>query len=197
MKNFRELIRTTLIGGVLFLIPLVFVAAILGKAFQLMKVVAKPLSKLLPYDSAYEYIIVETLTVLLILVCCLLAGILARSAWAKSWNQKLDAVLLELIPGYSWVKGFTGDISDADATKALKPVLVRYDDQSQLAFEVERTADGIVAVYLPGSPDYRSGAVSYVEKDRVRPIDASFKGVVDICKNLGRDSVEVLSGHIA
>ncbi len=122
----------------------------------------------------------------------MLAGTLALQPLGGEVNKKLDAVLLQLVPGYAWVKGITGDIHDDDDEDALKPVLVRLDDQFQLGLEVDRAADGLVAVYLPGSPDPRSGAVSYVTADRIRPVDSGFKAVMKICKNRGRGSEVVL-----
>jgi uncharacterized membrane protein len=195
MNRLHALFRTTLVGGALFLIPLVFVVVILGKAFQIMKVIATPIGKLIPVDSIAGVALVEVLTVFIMILSCLLAGLLARSPWGQRVNQKLDALLLQMIPGYAWVKGFTGEIQDEEADAALKPVLVRLDDQFQLALEVDRAADGLVAVYLPGAPDPRSGVVSYVMADRIQPVNAGFKTVVKICKNLGRDSTAILSGR--
>jgi len=195
MKNLRRLIRTTLIGGFIFLIPLVCVVVVVGKAFQIMKVVAKPLGNLIPVESVAGFAVVELLTTFIMILFCLLAGMLARSPWGRKVNAKLDSVLLQMIPGYAWVKGVTGGIHDEEAEEVLKPVLVRLDDQFQLAFEVDRAADGLVAVYLPGSPDPRSGAVSYVTGDRIQPVDAGFKAVVKICKNLGRGSTVILAGQ--
>jgi uncharacterized membrane protein len=192
MNALQRLIRDTLIGGVLFLIPLVFVVVVFGKAFQIMKVVATPLGKLISIESFAGFAVVEILTVFIMVLCCLLAGMLARSPWGKKLNEKIDVILLQMIPGYAWVKGMTGEIHDEDAEEVLKPVLVRFDDQFQLAFEVDRTADGLVAVYLPGSPDPRSGAVSYVTGDRIQPVDAKFNTVVKVCKNLGRGSTAML-----
>ena len=195
MNNLWRLIRTTLIGGVIFLIPLVFIVVVFGKAFQIMKVVATPLSKLIPFESVVGFAVVEILTVLVLILVCVLVGMLARSPWAQKVYEKLDAVLLQVIPGYAWIKGITGGIHDQDASDVLKPVLVRFDDQFQLAFEVDRASDGLVAVYLPGSPDPRSGTVSYVTADRIQPVDAGFKAVVKICRNLGRGSGKILSGQ--
>jgi uncharacterized membrane protein len=195
MNALQRLIRDTLIGGVLFLIPLVFVVVVFGKAFQIMKVVATPLGKLISIESFAGFAVVEILTVFIMVLCCLLAGMLARSPWGKKLNEKIDVILLQMIPGYAWVKGMTGEIHDEDAEEVLKPVLVRFDDQFQLAFEVDRAADGLVAVYLPGSPDPRSGAVSYVTGDRIQPVDAKFNAVVKVCKNLGRGSTAMLPGQ--
>jgi len=197
MSSVRRLIRTTLIGGILFLIPLVFAVVVVGKAFQIMKVVATPLAKLIPAQNLAGYAVVELLTVGIMILGCLLAGTLARSPWGRKVNEKLDAVLLQMIPGYAWVKGITGGIRDDDAEDLLKPVLVRFDDQTQLGLEVDRAADGRVTVYVPGAPDPRSGAVSYVTSDRIQPVNAGFKAVVKICKNLGRGSTEMLSGQRA
>jgi len=195
MNYMRRLIGTTLIGGVLFLIPLVFVVVVFGKAFQIMKVIATPLDALIEAENFAGFAVVEILTVLIMIVCCLLAGMIARSPWGQKINKKLDAILLQMIPGYAWVKGMTGDIRDEDAEEALKPVLVKFDDQFQVAFEVDRATNGLVAVYLPGAPDPRSGAISYVTADRVRPVDTGFKDLVKICKNLGRGSAAKLSGQ--
>ena len=42
-----HLIKTTIIGGVLFLLPLVVIALIIGKAYQIGMLVAGPLGALL------------------------------------------------------------------------------------------------------------------------------------------------------
>ncbi len=101
MKSLARLIRTTLIGGVLFLIPLVFVVVFFGKAFQIMKVVATPLGKLIPVESFAGFAVVEILTAFIMILCCLLAGTLARSPWGRKANEKLDTILLQVIPGYA------------------------------------------------------------------------------------------------
>ena len=196
MKNMRLLIRTTLIGGVLFLIPLVFVVAIFGKAVQIMTSIAVPLGKLIPIDSVAGVAVVPILTTLIMLFACLTAGLIARSPAGQKVYKKLDTVLLQVIPGYAWVKGVTGGIRDEDAEDVLKPVLVSFDDQFQLGYEVDRKTDGLVAVYLPGAPDPRSGTVSYVTNDRVKAVDVSFTAISKICKNLGRGSATILSNQI-
>jgi hypothetical protein len=118
-------------------------------------------------------------------------------AGGQSVYKRLDTVLLQIIPGYAGIKGVTGGIRDEDAEEVLKPVLVRFDDQYQLAFEVDRATDGLVAVYMPGAPGPRSGTVSFVTSDRIRPVDVGFKAITKICKNLGRGSGAVLSSPVS
>ena len=192
----REFIRTTLIGGILFLIPLVMVVVVFGKAFQILKIVATPLGKLIPIESVAGFALVEVLTAVVMLLCCLMAGLVARSPWGRNVYGKIDTILLQLIPGYSWVKGVTCEISDEEAEDTFKPVLVRLDDQYQLGFEVDRAAEGLVAVYLPSAPDPRSGALSYVTADRIQSVDVGFKAINMTCKKLGRGSGAMLAGQL-
>jgi len=190
----RSFIRTTVIGGVLFLIPLAVVVAVLGKAFEVLKVLATLLSRLIPIETVVGIAIVEILTVGIMLLCCFASGLLARSSAGRSAYEAVDAILLQLIPGYAWVRVYTGDISDEEAERGLRPVLVQFDDQYLLAVEAERTDDGLVAVYLPNAPNPRSGALSYVTADRVKPLAASFQAVSKVLKDLGRGSSALLAG---
>ena len=195
MKKFRKMIQTTFIGGFIFLIPLVVIVAVVGKAISIMQLVAVPLGEMIPVDSVAGVGIVPILTAVILVVPCLLAGMAARSSWGRKVYKKLDDTLLQVIPAYAWVKGMTSSISDEDAKDVLKPVLIRFDDQSQLGFEVDRAVDGSVAVFLPGAPDPRSGAVSYVAADRVQAVEVGVHAITKICKNLGRNSVAILAGR--
>ena len=63
MSRFRELLKTTLFGGVLFLVPLVFIVAVVGKAYQVLKIVATPIGNWIPYDTVAGFAIAEFLTI--------------------------------------------------------------------------------------------------------------------------------------
>jgi uncharacterized membrane protein len=68
----------------------------------------------------------------------------------------------------------------------LKPVLVRFDDLSQVAFEVESHEDDSVTVYLPGCPDPWSGSLVNMTKDRVERLDTDFVTVVKRLRTVGK-----------
>ena len=197
MKSVAVFLRLTLIGGVIFLIPLVIVVAAVGKAFQIMRVVAAPLSRLIPIESVAGYAFIDVLAVIVMVLLCLIAGLVARSPWGRKMYAKLDELMLHMIPGYAWIKGVTGDISDDEAEATMKSVLARFDDLYQVGFEVDRTDDGLVVVYLPGAPDPRSGTLSYMTADRIQQIDAGFAEVSKSFKMLGRGAGAMLPGHLA
>jgi uncharacterized membrane protein len=70
----------------------------------------------------------------------------------------------------------------------LKPVMARFDDLSQVAFEVERHEDDSVTVYLPGCPDPWSGSLVNMTKDRIEPLDTDFVTLVKRLRTVGKSS---------
>jgi uncharacterized membrane protein len=73
----------------------------------------------------------------------------------------------------------------------LVPVLARFDDQAQVGFEVERLENGLVAVFLPSSPDTLSGTVAYLTEDRVDILNIDFATVTKTLRTLGRGSQQL------
>lgn len=192
----KKFLITTAIGGALFLVPLVLVVAILGQAYQIMMRVAEPIQQLIPFASVAGVGVVNLLALLLILFTCLLAGLIAQSGPARRLYTRLDAILLEIIPGYAWTKTVVASVGGAPVTEGFKPVLVTLDDQMQLAFELERVADNLVVVFFPGAPDVRSGTVAYVTADRVQPVDASFLSINKSLKHMGKGAGRLLPQHM-
>ena len=75
------------------------------------------------------------------------------------------------------------------------PVVARFDDNAQMAFELER-AEGIVTVFLPGSPDPWGGTVVHMPEDRITVMDAKMQDVSKIMKSLGRGSSSILPSAV-
>jgi len=78
------------------------------------------------------------------------------------------------IPGYGFLKALT-DSLDKEHGVTLRPVLVRFDDYSQLAFEVDQLPDGRKVIYIPSAPNPRAGSVLVLDKDRVGRTQVAIK----------------------
>jgi len=192
MSGWTGFVRTTVIGGLLFLVPFIEVVVILGKAFAIMRAVAQPLSAFVPIEGLGDILLIDLIAVGLILLLCFLAGLVARSMLANKLVGGLEQRFLSRVPFYHFVKGMTGSIVEAEGDHAMKTVLVRLDDYAQVAFEIERTESGEVVVYLPGAPNPWSGAVCIMEAERVTPLETSMLMAVQNIKHLGKGSSKLL-----
>lgn len=189
----RKFILTTILGGVVFLIPFIIVDVLLVKGFMIMHTLAEKVHMFLPLDSIVGLPFVRILALLFLVGSCFVSGLIAKSSWGRNIQNRIDDLLLQLVPGYAWIKGMTSIVSEEEAAAVLKPVWIRFDDQYQVGFEVERCEEGLVAIFLPGAPDPRSGTLSYVESDRVEGLDLSFGEVVRNIRKLGLGSAAKIS----
>jgi len=195
MNEKKSFLKTTLIGGLIFLIPFVVIMAVLGKAIKIMASLAHPISKIIPIDSVAGIAIVNIVAVVVLIFICFFAGLLANSPAGKRAFNSLDIKLMALLPGYAFVKGIAGSMDDKEDKKVLTPVLAKFDDQSQVGFEVERMDNGLVAVFLPGSPDTWSGTVAYMTEDRVEKLNIDFTTATKTLRTLGRGSNELFNNN--
>jgi uncharacterized membrane protein len=184
--------RTTLIGGVLFLLPIVIVLLLLGKAWQVSMAVAEPIAAALPLPGAGAVIAVEAAAVLLLVLICYLAGLVAARAAMRRRFASLDGALMEMLPPYAFVKTMVGSMAQAEGEAGvLRPVAVKFDDYTQLALEVERDGAQVV-IYLPGSPSPWSGATMIVEAGRVTALPIASHEMIRTVRLLGRGSLAAL-----
>ena len=151
MKRQLDFIKTTAVGGFVFLIPAVIVVIALGKLIGGFKTLAKALSPIFEIESWFGGFVLDIVAVAVLL--CFAAGLLARRAAAKQVRERLDRSLLDFIPGYAFIKGFADNLRQTEEISgSFVPIMVRFDDYVQMAFETERLPNGKVAVYLPGAP---------------------------------------------
>ena len=187
MKTFK----TLFIGGLVFLVPFAVVLVVIAKVRGVSKRMAEPLDSMIPVEAVGGIALANILEVVIIVLVCFLAGFIATSAIGKRLYRKIDDWLLNLIPRYAFVKSMTETIGDQEDS-TLQPVLVRFDDLSQIAFEVERGPGDLVTVYLPGSPDPWSGSVAQVTADRVDMLATDFTSVVQSLRKVGRGASALL-----
>ena len=94
MKSFSQFIKTTILGGLIFLVPLFVVTIVLAKAHEFMAKIAEPFSALIPLDTIGGVAIANILAILAILLCCLIVGMLAKGDTAKRLLKSTEDKLL-------------------------------------------------------------------------------------------------------
>lgn len=190
-----QIIRTTLVGGIFFLIPVVVLFLLLDQAIDLISGISDPVVALLPEGFDDNPIASKVVAILILLLICFFAGLLARTELARRFESLVETRLLVNLPFYSVLKAQAGAMVESKQA-ALIPVLVRLDDTWQVAFEMERVAGDLVAVFIPGAPDPWSGAVAVVEAARVsEPLSLSMAAVQNLSHRLGRGMNEALAEH--
>ncbi len=195
-KRILRPIITTVIGGVVFLIPITVVVGIVGKGLVATTKASEPVVELLPVHEALGHLIVQTLAIVFLFLICYLAGKVTRMAVGRAVTDSVESKLQVIYPRYTVIKAMTQSLRGEGDVDKLKSVFVCFDDNAQIAFEVERGENGLVTVFMPGSPDPWSGTVLHVLANRVFPLDTDFKQLNKKIKALGRGTAAILDEQL-
>ena len=90
MKNIFRIIRTTIVGGIFFLLPLAFIIIISGKIWGFTQRVVRPLLGGSQNTTIIGIALYEVVAICLLLLVCLLAGLLAARSKATANDRYGD-----------------------------------------------------------------------------------------------------------
>ena len=191
IRSFRD----TLVRGILWLVPVMLFGMLVAKAIGMLRQVVAPIAE--PLGTLGGVSAPALVAVLLLVVVCLLAGLIARTRGALGITNWLERTVLTRIPGYSYVKGMGESMAGVEGAIAYQPVLARIEDAWQLGIIVETIEPGQYAVFVPGAPNPWSGSVYFMAEDRVRKLQMTFGQMQGCLKRLGIGSSTLLQGKLS
>ena len=195
MRGIVDVLKSTVVGGVLFLLPLIVMIVIVEKAVQLATRVFAPLAPMLGERPILGVSAATLGSLIALLLLCLVAGVVARTVVAQKLVDRLESSILGRIPVYGILKSTAEGIAGLESDESMKPVVVRLDDNLVIGLmTAEEEGNDLIAVYLPGAPTPFSGSVIYVGRDRVSPIEATTVETFAAMKAIGRNSLDLVAG---
>jgi uncharacterized membrane protein len=191
MKSF---VRTTLVGGLMFLVPVALLLVVLRHAMQFAGKVAKPIAANFPETEIVGVGVVSLVAAFILLLIAFVAGLLARTAPGRRVTHWFEESIFGGLPQYRMVKSMAEGLAQIEGGHGMQPVLYRGDEGWQIAYRLEELADGWVAIFLPASPTPMSGNILYVQAYKVRPLEIGMPAAMKLVKSVGVGSAEVLRG---
>ncbi len=187
----REFLKSTLVGGVVFLLPLVLVALMLNYGVQLVSGVAGPALEFLgleSYGTVQGLGIVTAASLVILIAIAFLAGFIARTKFGSGLTEWLEKAILNRLPQYQMMKSMAGSYATLHSQAGLSPALVLVEGIWRIGYRLETLENGWETVFLPQSPGTMTGIVAYVPAERVRPLDITMAEATSLVQNMGLGS---------
>ena len=174
MKNIVAFIKTSLVGGLFVLLPLVLFYLLLSELLQLVVTLATPIADLFP-KSTFERVNMPVLMGLVLIVgASFVFGLALRSASLRRSGLWVERTLLGRLPLYNAVKSLARGLVGAQEDTAFRSaVLHSPDGEREIVYVIEEHGDGQMTVLVPWAPASFAGSVKIVGSDRVEMLDAS------------------------
>ncbi len=194
----KEFLKTTLVGGVVFLVPLAILLAALGHALQIVVEAIKPVLAALHIDEMGKIAGIGTVTILAVILLVLIsfaAGLVARTRAGGRISAWFENSFFNKFPPYQTFKSMTQGLEHVEGENSeLKPALVNTEGGWQLGYLLEPIEHGWVAVFIPQAPTPTTGNIRYFPGERVRVLNITMSQLTAIVKNIGVGSGLVLRG---
>jgi uncharacterized membrane protein len=181
MKGLAELTKTTLIGGLLVVLPIYLSILLLAKTVAAIFALLSPITAAIPAGAQFRQVI----AIVIVLAVCLVAGLVVRTAPGRRAKNAFERSVLEKIPGYALVRGLAERVSGDEGGGAFQPALVEIEDALSPGFIIEELDDGRYTVLVPSVPTPAAGALFILPRERVHPLDVPFTQAVKVISKWG------------
>jgi uncharacterized membrane protein len=189
MKALAEFTRTTLIGGILVLLPVYLAVLLLMKALAAVMALVAPVTAQVPAGAEFRQLI----AIVIILAACFIAGLVVRTGPGGRGIEKLQRRLLEKIPGYQLLRGVISRLSGDETSTAFEPALVELEDALVPALIVEELPDGQFVVLVPSVPTPVSGALYVLPAARVHRIGVPLTKLMKVYSKFGEGTGDLVA----
>jgi uncharacterized membrane protein len=181
MKGLAEITKTTLIGGLLVVLPIYLSILLLAKTLAAIFALLSPVTAAIPAGAQFRQVI----AIVIVLAVCLMAGLIVRTTAGLRAKNAFERSVLEKIPGYALVRGLAERVSGEEGEGAFQPALVEIEDALSPGFIIEELEDGRYTVLVPSVPTPAAGALFILPPERVHPLDVPFTQAVKVISKWG------------
>ena len=174
MKQFGEFLKTTALGGLFVVLPVILLYMLLGEVVGLVIGLATPIADLFPKGTFDNLTAPLPIALILLVGVSFVFGLALRVEIGRRLGDWIERSVLGRLPMYGALKSLTKAFADAGEGTAFRPaLLVSSDGVRDVIYVVEDHGDGQLTVLVPWAPTAFSGFVKIVGKDRVEMLDTN------------------------
>lgn len=182
MKVLVEFLKTTLIGGLLIVVPTYLAVLLLAKAVGGLLALLGPIVALLPQGVQHFG---RILAIVLVVLVCFVLGLIARTAIGRRAIEAFERHVLERLPGFALLRSVVRRVSGAGDEAEFQPVLVEIEEALTPGFIVEEIGDDRFVVLVPSVPTPAAGSLYILPRERVHWVDVPITEAIAVITRWG------------
>jgi uncharacterized membrane protein len=194
MKNILNFIKTTIIGGLFVLLPVILLYLALSEAGEMLVVMASPIADLF-FPGRFEDIKSPILIAIPLLIgISFILGLIMLSDSGRRFGNWIERIIFGRVPGYNAIKSLTKGFTDSQHESSFKPALLKSaEGEKEFVYIVEELDDNNLTVMVPWSPTPFAGSIKIMPKDRVEPLAVSMGKLTEAISQWGIGTKNILT----
>jgi len=194
MNKLKTLIKTSLLGGIVVVLPVTILLFLANWMFKIVTNLIQPLTNQIIRRSNFSEILADVIVIVVILAACFFVGIFVKTKLGKWIYHSLENNVLKVAPGYTLIKEtvlqFIGNKKPPFSSVAL--VQVFGNDTLVTAFVTDTHEDGSYTVFVPTGPNPTSGNICHVEGKYVHRLDVKVEDAMRSIISCGAGSGKLM-----
>ena len=195
MKNILNFLKTTILGGLFVLLPIILIYLALAETLDILVLLASPIADLF-FPGHFEEAKFPVLTALVLLVLIsFVLGLIMLSDIGRRFGSWIERIILGKVPGYNAIKSLTKGFASSQENSSFKPALLKSaDGEKEFVYIVEEHDDGNLTIMVPWSPTPFAGSIKIEPKDRVEPLSVNMAKLTEVLSQWGIGAKNLLAG---
>lgn len=173
MKDIISRIRTNIFYGAIALLPVVVLAFLIFKLFEILQKLLDGLSPYLSTSSLLGIGLLLLVTILTLLSLCFLFGVFVNTGIGALLIKRMSTGLSENIPGYNIISNLMSGMAGGKMSYPPALITLFAPGSASLGFVMEDVGGEYLTVFIPLAPIMTVGAIHLVERNRVQLIEGS------------------------
>ena len=190
-KRLRGFFRTSLIGGLVAVMPLTLVILLFRWIFNLIAKYLGPIVQIVETDSKFYTFGLYVITVIALLIIFFLIGVIIRTRMGSFLNKAEDKYLLK-IPGYKLAKETVQQFFGKNKSFFKEVVLVDpFHTGTLMTGFITEDMGEVISVFVPTGPNPTSGNIYHMSSVRVYRTSTSVETGMKSIISCGAGSAEI------
>ncbi len=171
LKNFRQFLITTLIGGLLVLLPIGLFYLLAKFILDLASTVVKPIADQIKIEGLNNTYILQGIAFLIIIAACFFVGLFVRTRSGKQIYSYFEQRSLAKLPFYNVIKETVQQLL-SNRDKSFSQVVIADVMQTKMTgFVTHNHENGLYTVFVPTAPNPTNGYIFHLKSDQLEFLD--------------------------
>lgn len=196
MKSILFFLKTSIIGGITFFLPLVFLMIMLKHAVEELTRVVGPLAEKLGIATIAGKATILIFVIVIILLFCFLGGLLMRLPQFRQLNEFIENNLLTLVPGYDTFKqtamSKVTKIGGGGVQEEPRTLVMLYDQYAWVPALKTEMHNGLCSYFFPSDASLKSGYVKILPMESVREKVIPFAQLKNVLSPEGKGIIALM-----
>lgn len=192
MKSIAFFFKTSIMGGITFFLPLVFLLLMLKHAVEELTRIVGPLAEKMGIATIAGKATILIIVILIILAICFFGGLLMRLPQFKQLNEAVENNIMALIPGYATFKETTLQKIARDGKDESRTLVLLYDQYAWVPAVKTEMHNGYCSYFFPSDTNLKSGYVKILPMESVREKVIPFEQLKNVMSPDGKGVIALI-----